>query len=138
MNSVTHLKMEHEEIFRNLLEFEKIIDSIDYINLSYVFHKLITLLLAHRKNEKSFFVEINNKRDEDNDLNIKRENVLINPKIIGGHIIVINQAILSKDAEKIKLALDNDGRMLASKIKDYIFRDEKALDRLLFLHIVTR
>ena len=140
MNSVNHLKRDYEEIFRNLLEFEKIIDSedIDNINLSYVFHKLMGLLLAHRKNEKSFFVEIKNKTDEDNSINIKTERALINTKSIRGHIMVINQAIMSKDDGRIKLALDNDGRMLVSKIKDYIFKDEEALDRLLFLHIVTR
>ena len=138
MNSINSLekeKKEHAEIFYGLLEFEEIIDSNnpDYWNLIYTFHKILNLISQHEKYEEYLLNKINN---NENGVNISKNMILIDQRAIRGHIKVIGEAIKSKDMNYIRVALDNDGRMFVSRVKEQIFKEEQIFDNLLFLHLV--
>ncbi len=128
-------KKDHAEIFYGLLEFEKIIDNdaFDYRDLIYAFHKILNLISRHKKYEEYLVNEINNK---DNEINVSKNMILMDQRTIRGHIKVIGEAIKSKDRDYIRAALDNDGRMFISKVKEQIFKEEQIFDNLLFLHLV--
>ncbi|MEK6840501.1 MAG: hypothetical protein AABX79_00935 [Nanoarchaeota archaeon] len=139
MNSIQYLekeKKDHAKIFYEILELEKVIDKndLDYNNLVDIFYKILDLLSQHKKHEESLLNEINK---GNNEANISKDMILIDPRRISGHIRVIIGAIRSKDKDHIKIALDNDGRMFISKVKEQIFKEEMILDNLLFLHLVN-
>ena len=134
MNSINYLEKDHGEIFRELLEFEEMIDDeyLDYFGLTHSFHKLINLLVEHEKNLKVVFV----KNNPENIITSQMKQISLDPRLICGHVRVINDAIKSKDINLIKVSLDNDGRMFVSRIKEQIYREEKFLDKILFLHLL--
>lgn len=134
MNSIDYLKKDHEEISKNLSEFENIISEkekdIDYWNLIYVFHRLKEVVFEHEQNKK-FIAE------KSGDFQIKTPitKMLLDQRKVRGHMKVINEAILSKDINFIKVALDTDGRMVSTNIKHQMLREELILDRLVFLRM---
>src|SRR3990172_12136775 len=134
MYRVNYLKREHEEIFRNLLELEEMINQEEHnhTEIYEIFQRITKLLVQHEQNEIFLLNEVNN----DYYLNAPIRNVLLDPRKIKGHMTVINNALASKDPNFIRVSLDNDGRMFISKVKEQIFREEKVFDKLLFLHIV--
>lgn len=138
MVSIDYLKREHEEIFRSLIDFESEINNgqTNHFNLAYHLNKTIDLILYHRKNHNSLFSTLNGKKYES--VKEKLNRVKIDPRTIKGHIIVISGALNSRNQNDIKVALENDGRMLISKIKEHIFNEEKILDELLFLSLLPQ
>ncbi len=136
MLRVNYLKKDHEEIFKGLFEFEEMIgqEDLDYKEISYIFQKITKLLFRHEQNEKFLLDEIS----KDYYMKIPLSAISLDPRRINGHIRVINKAISSKNQNFIRLALDNDGRMFISKVKDHVFKEEKIFDRLLFLHFVQQ
>ena len=134
MSDVDYLKNDQDEIFRRLVEFEEIIDGrvqdVDYWHLLFVFHKLTDLVFQHEQNKK-FIMDSSNEYY----LRTPLSRLFMDQRRVRGHIRVINQAILSKDINFIRVALDTDGRMVISNIKNHISREELILDRVLFLRM---
>ncbi|MEX0920345.1 MAG: hypothetical protein WDZ69_02065 [Candidatus Pacearchaeota archaeon] len=135
MVSVGNLKREHEEIFRSLLDFEEEINNgeKDPLKLSYHLNKTIDLILYHNQNHKSFLEDFDG--EEANNIKNQINKSRINPREIRGHIFVISKAISSNNGG-IKTALENDGRMFISKVKEHILNEEMILDKMLFLGVL--
>lgn len=123
MNSISYLKKDHKEILNSLFEFEEAVNNkdIDYWNLIYAFHKLSDLLLQHEQNERFVFKGISRNRS----IKIPVSKIFLDPRRVKGHIRVINGAILSKDVQLLKVALENDGRMFISRVKEHISGEKK-------------
>jgi len=49
---------------------------------------------------------------------------------------VIHDAFKSGNIAFLKLALDNDGRMFISKIRNHFHKEEEIFDKILFLHMI--
>ena len=134
MQRISHLKKEHEDMFREILVFEEMIDNghVNYLELVYTFHKIIGLTVKHEKSLRGFLSHNNIEG-----LNQKAKSIFLDPRLIQGHVKVIGNAIKSRNQGIIRVALDNDGRMLISKLKENIFKREIFFDRILFLHLAN-
>lgn len=134
MSSVDYIKEGHEEISKNLSEFESIISekekNLDYWNLIHVFHNL-TDQIFEREQKKQFIVE----KSKDFQIRTPINKMLLDQRKVKGHIKVINEALLSKDINFIRVALDTDGRMVSTNIKHQMLKEEQILDRLVFLRM---
>ena len=133
MNRIRYIKKDYKEILKSLFEFEEAVKDkdIDYWSLIYVFHKLSDLLVQHEQNERFAFK--GTRRNHSMKMPVSR--IFLDPRRVNGHIRVINEAIMSKNAQLIKVALENDGRMFISRVKEHISGEEKILDRFLSPHI---
>lgn len=126
MDIIEQLKTDQEEIFHEVLELESLLGSkVGGQELRYRFYRTINLLFNHEQNKELFINEFPGMGFS--------EEILIDPRMIWGHIEVINNSMRSGDESYVKVALENDGRMLISKVKRQMFKERKFFGRLLLL-----
>ncbi|MDP3987435.1 MAG: hypothetical protein Q8P81_04390, partial [Nanoarchaeota archaeon] len=133
MNILNYLKKEHEDIFKSIIEVEEVIEdgNTSASEIIYIFTNFLRLVKQHEQNESFIFRKLENNCD----LKVPMYKIMIDSRRINGHVFVMKKAMHSQDETNLRVALDNDGRMLLSKIKEQIFREEMVLDRILFLHM---
>lgn len=116
MNPLNSLKKEHEEIERELIEFEAIINSeiINYSNLVHVFRSFCFLWDFHEEKEEEIFRIM------------KKEKIVVpvykmtcDHKDLRGHIKKIKDSINSGDDSKVKKTLKNDLKTLIQKVRKH-------------------
>ncbi len=121
MDSFSRLRGDHEGLFREILKFEDMINQadFDYNHIIVRFHRLLILLSQHKRDHDSIFKA-----------SAHENTISLSSRLIKGHIAVISKSLISNDPTHIRLALDNDGRMLASRIKEHVIIEEAIFDRI--------
>ena len=132
MNRVPILRREHQSIQNILIKMEELIDEdeLDYKKFKNLYDKLIKIGKEHEKRETSFFKDLK----KANIIPTPLERIFYQHNILEGHAKAINEAIKSDNPQKLKLALENDWRMILSKIRQHIFEEEIILDKVLFIY----
>lgn len=127
MDFIKKLKQEHEQIERELIELETIINSekINYPNLIHVYKKLHDFWNEHEKKEEKIF------------LILKHEKIIIPvEKMIFEHggLKPLKEALInamnSGSEEKIKETLEGSGRVILGKIRTHINFEDEILYRI--------
>ncbi len=124
MNPIEKLKEEHRQIEMELMELETVIetDTINYPNLIHSFKKLCNLWNIHEEEEEKIFKIM------------KKENVRIPVKImtwehrdLKKHKQGIKDAINSGNESKIRKSFEKDLKIIISKIKNHIVKEDEIL-----------
>lgn len=139
MQRILAIKKEHHEIERILLTLEEILDkeNLDYNSFKRNFNKLIDLLAKHEKKEDPLFEELKKIMD-DSEMKKKFQHIDLIHRMIKGHVKIIKDAMKSKKKTNLKIILENDGRMLISKIRSHIRDEEIIFERVLFLNLLAQ
>jgi len=126
MNPIDYLKQEHEDIERELIELETIINDMDneinYPNLVHVFRKLHKIWNEHEKKEDEFFPILERKR-----INIPVEKMLFEHKLLRKHKTAVYKAFISGSEFEIKKALNNDLKIIIEKLREHINDEDDVL-----------
>lgn len=128
MDSLLFLKGEHLEIKGILLEIESFMDNkeIDYSLLVRRFYKLNEIWDAHEVREENFFAEIKEKIGE-----FPAETMFLEEhRQLKGHWKVVQDFLKTSDDNKIRVALDTDGRMLIDKLREHMNAEDNFFDTL--------
>jgi hypothetical protein len=128
MDSAIFLKGEHLEIKGILLQIESFMDDgkIDYSLLIERLYRLNELWDAHEIREEKFFGEIKKEVGE-----FPAETMFLEDhKQLRGHWKVVQAFLKTGDEDKIKVALDTDGRMLIDKLRSHIKAEDEFFDSL--------
>jgi len=122
MNCIDLLKKEHEDIERELLEFEDIInfEEINYPNLIHTFNKLSYIWNEHENKEEKVFPILEKER-----IKMPVYRMLFEHRDLRSHKQEIINAINSGNEGKIKQALELHGKKIIAKLREHIkFEDE--------------
>jgi hypothetical protein len=122
------LRKEHEKIDNFLSEIDSFLDRerIDPPVVANVLHDFGNIWNSHELREERIFAETTKREG-----NFPEETMLIEQhKELRGHWQVLQEAISSEDENKIKIALDTDGRMLIDKFRKHIQFEEEYFDSL--------
>lgn len=127
MNFIERLRKEHEQIERELIEMETIIDSVDinYPNLVHVYKKLHNLWNSHETKEEKIFPILRHEK-----IVIPTKKMLFEHEQIRPHGVAIIEAINSGDDSKTKVALEKHGRIIINKIRAHINSEDEILFRI--------
>ena len=123
MNIVEELKKEHEEIERELIELDEIINSetINYPNLVHTFTRLHEIWNAHERKEEVLFLFI----EELTNVEIPVERMMFEHEELREHKNALKDSINSGNNEKVQNALQENGKILILKLRNHInFEDE--------------
>jgi hypothetical protein len=126
MDSLLFLKGEHREIEGILMEIESFMDrkEIDYSLLVGRFHRLNNIWDEHEAREESFFGEMRKKIG-----NFPVEIMFLEEhRQLRGHWKVIHDFLKTADENKIRTALDTDGRMFIGKLRKHMKAEDEFFD----------
>lgn len=126
MQQLGEIRKEHEQLLGYLSELDGIPNRNKNImgETAEQLTKIFKFWDAHEKKEERLFDAISN------DFPVK--SMRISHKVLRGHWKVLNLALESHNDEKIKIALNTDGKMLAEKLKKHILAEERLFDKLIF------
>lgn len=124
MERIENLKLEHEDIERELLELETIMESeeINYANLVHVFKKLLGVWDLHEAKEEELFRLI-----YIDQIKMPIEQMRLDHKALKGHKDAILRAMNSGNDFEIKKALHVDGRIIIEKLRKHINDEDDIL-----------
>lgn len=126
MQQLGEIRKEHEQLLEYLSELESISNRNENIinETAAQLTKIFEFWDAHEKKEERLFDTISN--------NFPVKSMKTSHKLLKGHWKVLNLTLRTQDLEKIKIALDTDGKMLADKLKRHILAEERLFDKLIF------
>lgn len=132
MDPILELRKEHHEMEELLIALDELIEEkkFDIIRIKELFNELFIMIHAHEEKEDALFPKIS-KFSKDMEDSLDEINSV--HKTIKGHIIVLKNALDSKDMNFVKNAMENDGRMLFAKLREHMRTEEKIFDSVLFL-----
>ena len=122
MNPIEKIKRDHEDIERELIELETIMeaDNINYPNLVHVLRKLYGMWDDHEEFEVVVFNDLKNRGYE-----IPIEKILFEHGNFAEHREKIIRAIESGSEARVKASLFDDGKFIIEKIREHKdFEDE--------------
>lgn len=122
MQIIDEIEAEHEEIRTIFMELEGLIDQEDSIDIPWLtteLERFRNLWNVHELKEEQAFRAFNKEKNQ-----IPIEKFVTEHRELRGHLKVIDESIASKDHEKIKIALDTDGKMLIDKFKKHMDAEE--------------
>ena len=127
MESIPKIRHEHKEIDIELKELEAVIEDeeINMANLKQSFNKIHNLWNNHEEKEEKLFEYFREKG-----IDFPIDELLFKHRELKGHKKVVQDAIASGSEEKIRVALDTDGRMLISKLRKHAQEEEELFDKL--------
>lgn len=127
MNFIRALKKEHEQIERELIELETIIDSkeINYPNLIHVYKRLHDFWNAHEKKEEEIFKILKHEK-----IIMPVKKIFFEHGELTPHKKALLDAINSGSEEKIKEVLDGSGRVILGKLRTHINFEDEILYRI--------
>ena len=127
MNFIEKLKKEHEQIERELLELETIMETeeINYPNLIHTYRKLHDFWNEHELKEERIFQILRHES-----IVIPVETMLFEHKELRSHKNILLEAINSGNEEKIKKALEEQGVLIIKKIREHINKEDEILYRI--------
>jgi HD superfamily phosphohydrolase len=120
------IKKEHELLGKILNDIESFLDkeNIDVSVVAGLLHDFGKMWNSHELREERIFAEKTKK-----DGSFPEETMLIEQhRELRGHWLVLQNALGSDDKEKIRVALDTDGRMLIDKFRNHISFEEEFFD----------
>lgn len=121
-NPIEILKQEHEEIERELIELETVINSeeVNYPNLVHIFKNLISIWDRHELKEELFFPVL-----EKQGVRIPIENMKFDHKALRLHKEALKTAINSGKDSEIHKALEINAKIILEKLRQHIqFEDD--------------
>lgn len=129
MNSIEKLKQEHEEIERDLIELETIMQDeiINYPNLLHTINNLIECWDKHEEKEERIFPILKHEQ-----IIIPVKEMLFDHKKLGIHKEAIKKAINSGNELEVKNALNSHGKIIIEKLRKHINDEDEILYRLTF------
>ncbi|MBS3077206.1 hemerythrin domain-containing protein [Candidatus Pacearchaeota archaeon] len=119
------IRREHEKIFDILSEICSFLDEeeIDSLAIANLLHDFGIIWNSHELREERIFAEKNRAGG------FPEETMLVEQhRELRGHWMILQEAIGSGDEEKIRVALDTDGRMLIDKFRKHIQFEEEYFD----------
>lgn len=122
---IDEIMQEHEEIERELVELETIIneDKINYSNLIHILRKLTKLWDKHEKKEDIIFDFFMQRKK----LKVYTEDMLFEHDELRPHRERIVKAIKSGSEIETKNALKEDGSMIIKKLREHLDNEENEL-----------
>jgi len=126
---IEKIKQEHEEIERELIELETIMNflQINYPNLVHVLRKLTDLWEKHEEKEEAVFPLLEHK----NNLKIPVKKITFQHKELKPYRQTIVEAINSGNNEKVKESLNKQARKIVRKLREHIELEDEILYTLL-------
>ncbi|VVB77763.1 Hemerythrin HHE cation binding domain protein [uncultured archaeon] len=127
MNSIEKLKQEHEEIERELIELEAIMEdeAVNYSNLLHVIKSLHELWDKHEQREERIFPILKNEK-----IIIPVKTMLFEHRELNVHKEAINKAIMSGSEFELKDALNKHGKIIIEKLRKHINYEDEILYRI--------
>jgi len=126
MNPIDKLKKEHENIERELLELETIMEDmgegINYPNLVHVFKKLCYIWDEHEENEEKIFPILEKEK-----IKVPVEKMLFEHKELKKYKKKILNAINSGSEYEIKKALEDNCEIIIKKLREHISDEDEVL-----------
>jgi DUF438 domain-containing protein len=124
VDPIEELRLEHEQIERELVELESISESeiINYPNLVHVFKKLCSVWNPHEKKEERIFPIL-----EKENIKIPVKTILFEHKELRKHKDAIQNAIDSGSEIEMKKALNTSGKTIIKKLKKHINDEDNIL-----------
>lgn len=121
--SLLSLRKDHQNIEREIKEIETIIseDEINRPNFIHVFNKLCNLWDNHEQKEKKLLSQKKN---------FEFSYLPLSDKNLVGHKKVLQLAAKSGSEIQLKVALENDGKMLINKLRSEIKKDNMFFGKL--------
>lgn len=135
MNGILILRKEHQDLEKLMMLTEEILDEeeLNSEELKVNLEKIFSAFDVHERKEDSFFKEISKfskeMRDSLDEINMVHD-------LLKGHIKVLKKALSSDDKEFLRAAVENDGRMLFSQLREHMHKEEKVFDSILFLNLL--
>ncbi len=133
MNSIIELRKEHMRIEQILVRLEEFLDGekLDVEKIRKTFSELFAYIKVHEEKEDEIFEEVSefSKEMEESLAEINAVH-----QIIKGHVKVLKEALVSDDKNYIRVALENDGRMFFTKLREHMHFEEKIFDSVLFMN----
>ncbi|MCF7910528.1 hemerythrin domain-containing protein [Candidatus Pacearchaeota archaeon] len=134
MNIIEELKSEHEEIERELIELDEIVDArnekINYPNLIHVFRKLKKFWDEHEEKEEKLFSIL-----ESENMKIPIEKLKFEHKLLRPHKERVKEAINSGSEAKMKKALEDNCTVIVKQLREHIDEEEDILFSLILSEI---
>lgn len=123
---IEKIKNEHEDIERELLELETVMEfsQINYSNLVHVLKKLTNLWEKHESKEEEFIFPLLERK---NNFKMPVEKFGFEHKELKPHRESIVQAINSGNEEKVKIKLKEDGKEIIKKLREHIESEDEIL-----------
>jgi DUF438 domain-containing protein len=127
MNFIERLREEHEQIERELLELEEIMEAkeLNYPNLIHVYKKLHDFWNEHELKEEKIFPIL-----EHEQIVIPVKTMLFEHSDLRIHKSAIINALNFNSEEVIKKTLENHGVILIKKLRDHIDKEDEILYRI--------
>jgi len=126
MNPIDELKQEHEEIERELIELDSIIEVMDeeinYPNLIHVFKKLCEIWDEHEEKEERLFPILEKER-----LKPPVETMLFEHKLLKPHRDALKKAIDSGNDFELKEVLENNCVVIIKTLREHINDEDEIL-----------
>lgn len=130
MDAIPLLKKEHKEMLNTLNEIESFMNkekNDGLLTISNILKDFSVFWNRHEEREESFF-----ELCKDVGKPVPDEKMLLHEhKELKGHWKILENYIKLKDPDKLRVALDTDGRMLIAKFKKHISKEEAFLDEML-------
>lgn len=125
MSTANILKEEHAKLRSGLLEIESFIQKkeIDAEALEKKLNQLCNFWNEHEKREEEYFQLLSTK----NKPFPTTPSLMEQHRELRGHWTVLRKAVSSKKADKIRVALDTDGRMLVQKLREHMDLEDSFL-----------
>jgi len=127
MSFIKKLKQEHEQLERELLELETIIESerINYPNLIHVYKRLHDFWNAHEIKEEDIFKILKHEK-----IVIPVKKMIFEHKQLKPLKEALINAINSGNEERIKDTLEGSARVIIGKIRSHINFEDEVLYRI--------
>lgn len=124
MDFIEELKNEHEEIEREFIELESIMEDedINYSNFAHVFKRLCELWDEHELKEEKIFPVM--KKEQ---IIIPVKTMMTQHRDLKLHKIAIDEAIYSGSQVEMKKALDEHVKVMIEKFRGHINTEENIL-----------
>jgi len=135
MSSVESMLSDHENIERELVELESILDEdnldedVNVSNFVHVFKKISAMLDSHEERENIFLSKISNEKNKEI-LEKLEENHQTLGLEIKGYRLAIKESIDLQDELELKASLMTDVKFFVDKIRKHFIFEEKILKEL--------
>ncbi len=130
-DELNEIEKDHDIIRAIFLEIEDLAkqdEKIDIMKLEIKLARLSEIWDKHETAEEEFFYKLSQKKQD-----IPIEKFLVEHKQLKGHFKAIKEVISSKENNRIKVALETDGKMLMEKIKKHM-----ELEEIFFYQIASK
>jgi len=126
-NPIETLEQEHEDIERELIELEEIMQSeeVNYPNLIHVFNGLCKIWDEHEKKEEKIFPVLKKEK-----IKMPVYTMMCEHKDLRGHRKAILESMNSGSEIKIKKALEEHGKIMITKLRKHINDEDEVLYRI--------